>query len=91
MAEREQIHRHDEAREKLREDLAAGRISKEEAEQRERELDQSQPERMRGGNEARAGQKAENDTSADTAFNAEEEATLNAGAVPSGPGLSGPG
>lgn len=46
-AERDEIHRHDAARGQLRDDLAQGRISLEEAERRELEIEQALPERSR--------------------------------------------
>jgi hypothetical protein len=45
--ERGQIHTHDTQRNQLREDLAAGRIPKEEAEVRERTIEESMPARVR--------------------------------------------
>jgi hypothetical protein len=46
-AERGQIHTHDAQRNQLREDLAEGRIPKEEAERRERENEEALPARVR--------------------------------------------
>jgi hypothetical protein len=47
LAEREAIHRHDGGRSQLREDLASGAISAEEAREREAELEAAMPDRMR--------------------------------------------
>ena len=76
-AEREDIHQHDGEREKLREDLAEGKISKEEAERRERELEQSQPDRVRSNYQVRSGHKTGNGVTVDTELSAEEQALLN--------------
>jgi hypothetical protein len=89
--ERDQIHAHDAARDQLREDLAAGKISKEEAERRERELAESLPDRARSSNEAATSQEAALNPAADTALSAEEEALLNVRAEPQGPVGPAPG
>lgn len=46
-AEREQIHQHEARRDELRDDLATGSISKEEAQRRAQEIGESMPERVR--------------------------------------------
>lgn len=76
-AERDGIHEHDAQREQLRDDLATGRISKEEAERRERELEESQPDRLQRAYEAGLVQRSENKPAVDTTLNPDELAELN--------------
>jgi hypothetical protein len=92
MAERDLIHQHEAAREELREAVTQGSISKEEAEQRERELEEALPERVRDHFRRLRGETADHDAGAhaprdagsDLALSAEEEARHNTG-------LSSPG
>jgi hypothetical protein len=82
-AERDLIHQHDAEREQLREDLAEGRISKEEAEQRERELEEALPERVRAAYAAQQG--ADNAAAPETELSAEEAASLDVRSAPAAP------
>lgn len=76
-ADRGVIHEHDAERERLRDDLAAGRITKEEAERREREIEEAMPERLRANYKP-----ATTDAGPNTALSAEEEAALNIRGAP---------
>jgi hypothetical protein len=77
-AERDEIHRHDAQREELREDLAAGRISKEEAREREQELEESLPERMASYDALKSGASGPGSTQEEAALSADELAVLGA-------------
>ncbi len=78
LAEREQIHLHETARDQLRDDLAKGAISKDEAERRAQEIVESQPERVRRAYDAAKGATADTNAVPDTSLSADEEANLNA-------------
>lgn len=78
-AERDQIHRHDAERQQLREDLAKGAISGEEAKQREKEIAEAMPERVRHSYNAPEATAAENAAAPqDTVLSADELAALEA-------------
>lgn len=94
LTERDLIHRHEAACQELRDALAEGSISQEEAERRERELEEALPERVREHFRRLRGETAEHGTGADPhaatnadadlALSTEEQTALNTG-------LTGPG
>ena len=82
-AERGQIHKHDAERQGLRDDLAEGAISEEEATEREQEIEQSMPERVRRSYKApEATQAEDNAAPPDAELSADELAALDARTEP---------
>jgi hypothetical protein len=91
-AERDLIHRHEAAREELREAVAQGSISKEEAEQREHDLEEKLPERVRDHFRQQRGESPDHDAGADAGKDADSDLALSADEeARHNTGLSSPG
>lgn len=80
-AERDQIHRYDAERERLRDDLREGKIPQEEAVRREKEIEEAMPERMRV-HYARLRDPQAEAAAAQPALSAAERALLDGGSAP---------